>query len=124
LHLEDFAAFQRSIETNLNGPFYLTRYIMPDMVQKHYGRCVYTSSTAAIDPEPCGVGYNTSKAGLCGLMRSVCQDGGQYGITANAVLPGWVKTEMADESARVEAAERGITFDDVWKVGCVLRDKR
>ena len=47
-------------------------------------------------------------------MRSVAQDGGVYGITSNAVLPGWVRTEMAERSARAEAKDRGITPEQVW----------
>jgi len=47
-------------------------------------------------------------------MRSVAQDGGAYGITSNAVLPGWVRTEMAERSAHAEAKDRGITPEQVW----------
>lgn len=65
--------------------------------------------------EPKGTGYNTSKAGLCGLMRSVSVDGGAYDVTANAVLPGWVRTELAERSAVEEAAVRNISPQDVWE---------
>jgi NAD(P)-dependent dehydrogenase (short-subunit alcohol dehydrogenase family) len=116
LHLmTDAEIYHQTMRTNVDGPFYLTRAVLPSMVEKTYGRCVYTSSTAAIDAEPAGVAYNTSKAGLCGLMRSVCQDGGPYNVTANAVLPGWVRTEMAEASAREQSKERGMTVEQVWK---------
>ena len=115
LDLQDIDVFRLSMQTNLDGPFYLTHFIMPDMVANKYGRCVYTASTAAIDAEANGVGYNTSKAALCGLMRSVCQDGGPFNITANAVCPGWVRTEMAERSAQAEADKRGVTVDIVWQ---------
>ena len=120
LHLQDPEAFQLSMKTNLEGPFYLTRYALPTMAQNRYGRCVYTSSTAAIHAEPNGVGYNTSKSALCGLMRSVSQDGGKYDITANAVLPGWVRTELAERSATVEAESRGISTNEVWRERAAL----
>jgi NAD(P)-dependent dehydrogenase (short-subunit alcohol dehydrogenase family) len=48
-------------------------------------------------------------------MRAVAQDTGPHGITSNAVLPGWVRTEMAERSARAEAKERGITPEQVWE---------
>jgi NAD(P)-dependent dehydrogenase (short-subunit alcohol dehydrogenase family) len=48
-------------------------------------------------------------------MRSVAVDAGAYGITSNAVLPGWVRTEMAERSARQEAEDRGLTTDQVWE---------
>ena len=88
---------------------------MQGMVERGYGRLVYTSSTAAISAEHAGSAYNSSKSGLLGLMRSAAQDGGAYGITANAVLPGWVRTEMAERSARHEARDRGVSADQVWQ---------
>lgn len=124
LHLEPIEAYRRSMTTNLDGPFYLTRYALPVMVENRYGRCVYTSSTAATYAEPKGVGYNTSKSGLCGLMRSVSQDGGIYDVTANAVLPGWVRTEMAERSAVVESEQRGISLDQVWRERAALYPPR
>jgi NAD(P)-dependent dehydrogenase (short-subunit alcohol dehydrogenase family) len=84
------------------------------MVEQGYGRVVYTSSTAGEVAEHAGSAYNSSKHGLLGLMRSVAQDGGAFDVTSNAVLPGWVRTEMADRSARAEAEERGTTTDQVW----------
>jgi NAD(P)-dependent dehydrogenase (short-subunit alcohol dehydrogenase family) len=47
-------------------------------------------------------------------MRSVAEDSGAFDITSNAVLPGWVRTDMAERSARQEAKDRGITVDQVW----------
>ncbi len=48
-------------------------------------------------------------------MRSVALDAGAFGITANAVLPGWVRTEMAERSAEAEAQSRRISVDEVWQ---------
>jgi NAD(P)-dependent dehydrogenase (short-subunit alcohol dehydrogenase family) len=84
------------------------------MVERHYGRLVYTSSTAGQVAERAGSAYTSSKHGLLGLMRAVAQDAGAYGVTSNAVLPGWVRTEMAERSARAEAEERGVTPEQVW----------
>ena len=53
-------------------------------------------------------------------MRSVARDGGPYGITSNAVLPGWVRTEMAEHSARQEASDRGVTTEQVWEERAAL----
>lgn len=52
---------------------------------------------------------------LMSLMRSVARDAGAFGVTSNAVLPGWVKTPMADASAKSEAEQRGISVDRVWE---------
>ena len=53
-------------------------------------------------------------------MRSVAEDSGAHGITSNAVLPGWVHTEMAERSAKAEAQKRGVTTDQVWKERAAL----
>jgi len=106
--------WNESIRVNLDGPFHLSRLVLSGMVERQYGRLVFTSSTAALVAEDAGSAYNSSKSGLLGLMRSVALDGGPYGITSNAVLPGWVRTEMAERSARAEAKARDITPDQVW----------
>lgn len=112
--------WEQSMRINLNGPFHLSRLVMPYMIRNGYGRMVYTSSTAGLIAEHAGSAYNASKAGLLGLMRSAAIDGGTHGITANAVLPGWVRTEMAGRSALAEAQQRGITTDQVWQERAAL----
>ena len=64
--------------------------------------------------EYAGSAYNSSKHGLLGLMRSVAKDAGPHGVTSNAVMPGWVRTPMAEKSAEAEAKKRSITPDEVW----------
>ena len=112
--------WSETMRVNLDGPFHLSRLVLQGMVERQYGRIVYTSSTAGLVAEHAGSAYNSSKHGLLGLMRSVAQDGGPYGITSNAVLPGWVRTEMAERSARHEARGRGITTDQVWEERAAL----
>jgi NAD(P)-dependent dehydrogenase (short-subunit alcohol dehydrogenase family) len=111
---QDPDVWRESMRVNLDAPFYLSRLVLPGMIERRYGRLVYTSSTAGLVAEYAGSAYNSSKSGLLGLMRSVAQDAGQYGVTANAVLPGWVRTAMAERSARYEAKDRGISTDEVW----------
>ena len=117
---QDPAVWSETLRVNLEGPFHLSRRVMPGMIKGKFGRVVFTSSTAGLIAEHAGSAYNSSKHGLLGLMRSVAQDGGAYGITSNAVLPGWVRTEMAERSARQEAKDRGITTDAVWKERAAL----
>lgn len=112
---QDIALWAETLRINLDGPFYLSRLVMQGMVERRYGRLVYTSSTAGLVAEPASSAYNSSKHGLLGLMRSAALDGGAYGITANAVLPGWVRTEMAERSAAEEARERDLSIEQVWQ---------
>lgn len=107
--------WSESMHVNLDGPFELSRLVLKGMTERGYGRVVYTSSTAGLVAEHAGSAYNSSKSGLLGLMRSVAADGGAFGVTSNAVLPGWVRTAMAERSARQEAKDRGITSDQVWE---------
>jgi NAD(P)-dependent dehydrogenase (short-subunit alcohol dehydrogenase family) len=111
---QDPELWDKTIRINLDGPFHLSRLVTAGMVEQGYGRVVYTSSTAGQVAEYASAAYNSSKHGLLGLMRSIAQDGGVHGITSNAVLPGWVRTEMAENSAVSEARERGITPEEVW----------
>jgi NAD(P)-dependent dehydrogenase (short-subunit alcohol dehydrogenase family) len=111
---QDPELWAETMRINLDGPFHLSRLVVRKMMTRGYGRLVYTSSTAGLIAEPAGSAYNSSKHGLLGLMRSVALDGGAYGVTANAVLPGWVHTEMAERSAAQEALENGITVEQVW----------
>jgi NAD(P)-dependent dehydrogenase (short-subunit alcohol dehydrogenase family) len=112
---QDVAAWQRTLAVNLDGPFYLCRAAVGGMVEQGYGRCVFVSSTAGVVADVAMTAYCASKAGLLGLMRGVAQDAGPHGVTSNAVLPGWVRTEMAEVSAREEAERRGMDAEEIWK---------
>lgn len=117
---QDVEAWDNTMRINLDGPFHLSRLIVKGMVERGYGRIVYTSSTAADIAEYAGAAYNSSKRGLLGLMHSVSQDAIAFNVTSNAVLPGWVRTDMADRSAAAEAKERGITAEQVWQERAAL----
>lgn len=117
---QDPDVWNETMRTNLDGPFHLSRLVLQGMIKRRYGRIVYTSSTAGLVAEHAGSAYTSSKHGLLGLMRSVAQDSGSYGVTSNAVLPGWVRTEMAERSARQEAKDRSITTDQVWEERAAL----
>jgi NAD(P)-dependent dehydrogenase (short-subunit alcohol dehydrogenase family) len=112
--------WDETIRVNLDGPFHLSRLIVGQMIEQRYGRVVFTSSTAGLIAEHAGSAYNSSKHGLLGLMRSVAVDAGPFGVTSNAVLPGWVRTEMAERSAMQEAEDRGMTVDQVWEERAAL----
>jgi NAD(P)-dependent dehydrogenase (short-subunit alcohol dehydrogenase family) len=112
---QDPDLWAETMRVNLDGPFHLSRLVLRGMTDRQYGRIVFTSSTAGLVAEPSGSAYNSSKSGLLGLMRSIALDGGAFGVTSNAVLPGWVRTEMAERSADQEAKNRGLTVDQVWE---------
>jgi NAD(P)-dependent dehydrogenase (short-subunit alcohol dehydrogenase family) len=85
------------------------------MVQQRWGRIVIVSSTAGAVGGPRSSAYCASKHAAVGLMRAVAHDVAPYGVTCNAVLPGWVRgTGMSDETMRLVAERDGITTDQAW----------
>jgi NAD(P)-dependent dehydrogenase (short-subunit alcohol dehydrogenase family) len=111
---QDREGWRASMAVNLDAPFELTRALVGGMVEEGWGRIVMVSSTAGQVGAPSMSPYCASKHGVVGLMRSVAQDVAPHGITCNAVLPSWVRTEMADRDAEQEAARRGMTAEEVW----------
>jgi NAD(P)-dependent dehydrogenase (short-subunit alcohol dehydrogenase family) len=111
---QDPTVWYETLAVNLHAPFHLTRLAVADMVEQSWGRIVMVSSTAGQIGGAAESAYDTSKHGLLGLMRSVAQDVGSFGITCNAVLPGWVRTSMAERSAAEVAAQRGVSVEEVW----------
>ena len=111
---QDREGWRASMAVNLDAPFELTRALVGGMVEAGWGRIVMISSTAGQVGAPSMAPYCASQHGVIGLMRSVAQDVAPHGITCNAVLPGWVKTEMADRDAEQEGARRGMTAEEIW----------
>ena len=112
---QDPEVWRETMRVNLDGPFELARLTVGGMCQRGFGRLVFTSSTAGEKAERSGSAYTASKHGLIGLARAVAQDAGPFGVTSNAVLPGWVRTTMAERSAKTEAERRGVTIEQVWR---------
>jgi len=111
---QDRTGWSASLAINLDAPFELTRLAVPDMLAARWGRIVMIASTAGRIGAPAQAPYCASKHGVLGLMRSVAQDVAPFGVTCNAVLPGWVRTEMAERDAEREAGERGVEVEAVW----------
>jgi NAD(P)-dependent dehydrogenase (short-subunit alcohol dehydrogenase family) len=85
--------WQRDIDVNLTGAFRTVQACLPGMRERRYGRIVAISSGAAESGLPGQVAYAASKAGLIGMVRTIAAENVARGITANAVLPGFVQTE-------------------------------
>ena len=91
------------MRVNLNGPFYCTQAVVPDMVQAGWGRIVNISSSSAQGGQPYMVHYVTSKAGLIGMTKALALELAPQGITVNTIPPGFIDTPMLRTSE-----ERGL----------------
>jgi NAD(P)-dependent dehydrogenase (short-subunit alcohol dehydrogenase family) len=111
---QDSAEWRATMALNLDAPFELTRLAAQDMGALGWGRIVMVSSTAGQVGAPSMSAYCASKHGLLGLMRSVAHDIAKVGGTCNAVLPGWVRTEMSERDAEREAKGKGTTVAAAW----------
>lgn len=88
------AEFDDVIDTNLKGAYLCTKAILRPMVRARWGRIVNVSSVVGLVGNPGQANYAASKAGLIGFTKSVAREIAQRGITANAVAPGYVETEL------------------------------
>ena len=88
------AQWQEVIDTNLSGVFNMTHPIWPGMRARKFGRVITISSINGQKGQFGQVNYAASKAGDLGLTKSLAQEGARFGITANAICPGYIATEM------------------------------
>ena len=92
---------------HLRGAFEMTRAVQKYMVKQRYGRIVNLSSSSALGNRG-QVNYSAAKAGLQGFTKTLAIELGQFGITANAVAPGFIATDMTAATA----ARVGMGFEE------------
>lgn len=101
--------WNHSLAVNLTTVFNMTRAVLPGMKQAAYGRIVCTSSvTGPLVSNPGESAYAAAKAGMVGMVRSLAIETGRYGITVNAVAPGWIATGAATPEEMVGGANTPI----------------
>jgi len=82
------------LTTNLRSAYLCTRTALRGMLKARWGRIVSVTSVSGISGNPGQANYAAAKAGLIGLTKSVAREVGSRGITANAVAPGFIETDM------------------------------
>ena len=95
------------IGVHLRGAFLMTRAVQRYMVAAKWGRVINLSSTSAVGNRG-QVNYAAAKAGMQGLTKTLALELGKFGITANAVAPGFIVTDMTAATA----ARLGVSFED------------
>ena len=113
--IEDFPEdqWERMLALMLTAPFLLTRYCWPAMKQQKWGRVVNIASIHALVASPFKVGYISAKHGLIGLTRTAALEGGEHGITVNAICPAYVRTPLVDSQIADQAKANRMSPDEV-----------
>ncbi len=93
-HKMTFEQWKEVIDTNLTGVFNTIHPVWPGMRERKFGRVVVMSSINGQKGQFGQVNYAATKAGDLGIVRSLAQEGARFGITANAVCPGYIATDM------------------------------
>jgi acetoacetyl-CoA reductase len=88
------AQWQEVIDTNLTGVFNTVHPVWAGMRERNFGRIVVISSINGQKGQFGQVNYAATKAGDLGIVKSLAQEGARFGITANAICPGYIATDM------------------------------
>jgi NAD(P)-dependent dehydrogenase (short-subunit alcohol dehydrogenase family) len=111
-HRTSLADWQRTLEVNLTGAFLTVRPALAGMSSRKSGRIVFVASTAGLKGYSYVAPYVAAKHGVVGLMRALATEMARTGVTVNAVCPGFVETDMLEESVRRIVEKTGRTAEE------------
>jgi 3-oxoacyl-[acyl-carrier protein] reductase len=90
------------MNTNLNSFFYVTRFLLKNMLVNKYGRIVNIVSLSGLKGLPGQVNYSAAKAAVIGATKALAQEIGKKNVTVNAVAPGFIRTDMTKDLNEAE----------------------
>ena len=88
--------WDRTLDLNLTAPFFLSQHLVPAMREAGWGRIVTFASLQSYRAFPGGIAYGASKGGVAQMTRAMAEAWGPDGITANALGPGFFRTELTE----------------------------
>jgi 3-hydroxybutyrate dehydrogenase len=103
------------IAINLSSAFHAIRAVLGGMKERKWGRIINVASAHALVASPYKSAYVAAKHGLLGLTRTVALEAAEFGVTANAICPGYVTTPLVERQIPETAKARGISEEDVVK---------
>lgn len=111
-HRTSLADWQRTLEVNLTGSFVTVKPALAGMAARKTGRIIFVASTAGLKGYGYVAPYVAAKHGVVGLMRALAVETAKTGVTVNAVCPGFVETEMLEESVQRIVDKTGRSVDE------------
>ncbi len=111
-----FSDWKKMLAIHLDGAFLTTRACVPHMQKSGKGgSIIYMGSVHSKEASVLKSAYVTAKHGLMGLCKTVSKEGGKYGIRANVICPGFVRTPLVNKQIPEQAAALKISEEDVIK---------
>ncbi|MDR3462521.1 MAG: 3-hydroxybutyrate dehydrogenase [Beijerinckiaceae bacterium] len=113
--IEDFPPekWEAIIAINLSSAFYAIHAALPGMKARKWGRIINTASAHALVASPFKSAYVAAKHGIAGLTKTVALEAATFGITVNAICPGYVWTPLVEKQIPDTMAARGLTKEQV-----------
>jgi meso-butanediol dehydrogenase / (S,S)-butanediol dehydrogenase / diacetyl reductase len=111
----DDQTWQKTLDIDLSGAFYLTRAALPAMLERGSGSVIAIASVAGKAGAPYIAAYSAAKHGLLGMMRSLAAEYARSGITFNSVCPAYVDTPMNEEAIQIIMRKTNLGRDDAMK---------
>jgi NAD(P)-dependent dehydrogenase (short-subunit alcohol dehydrogenase family) len=113
----DLRMWQRMIDINISGTFYMCRAAIPHMKARGFGRIVNQSSASVYATVPRSLHYSMSKAAVITMTKTLARELGPFGITVNAVAPGVIDTEATLKVVPREVLEKGLGNAALRRIG-------
>ena len=104
------------IDTNLNSMFNVTKQVIPDMVERGFGRVIQISSVNGEKGQAGQTNYSAAKAGMHGFAMALAQELANKGVTVNTVSPGYIGTDMV-KAIRPDVLEKIVATIPVKRLG-------
>jgi len=103
------------IAVDMSSAWHLTRLTMAEMKQRRWGRIINVASAHGLVASPYKSAYVMAKHAILGLTKTIALEGAEFGITCNAICPGYVLTPLVEKQIPETAKARGITEEQVVK---------
>src|SRR5215207_7510754 len=104
--------WDKIIELDVTAPFRITRALVPGMVKASWGRVINIASNAGVTGYGYSAAYCAAKHALVGMTRALAIDLARTNVTINALCPGWVETNMAEEAVTRIASKTGRSVEE------------